>query len=159
MGYIPGLLVIFGGCFLWGILVHSTLKGKWDFLKQQLAKVKDTVAERDRILQALFNEVTPLDLDHINSKYLIYLQSLTYNLNSLFVKEEHKAFEWVNKLVHALIAKGYPEQNLRLLEDISSKLKMELKDYQKAAKSYNQLIESKPTSFMASALKFEKVAL
>ncbi|HYG39595.1 MAG TPA: hypothetical protein VD908_13290 [Cytophagales bacterium] len=159
MGYLPAIFVILGGCFLWGIVVQNTLKTQRELLKSKLEKLKDAAMERNRVLQALFNELPPLELDSINQEFLVKAQSIPYDLERFFMPDEVKAHFWTEKILKVLQLKGYGEDRIKVLSEASLSVKMRIKEFVKSAGSYNKLISSKPTSFMASFLKFQEIPL
>lgn len=159
MGYVPAIFVILGGFFLWGIVVHNSLKSQIAILKARLEKLKEASLERNRILQALFNELAPLELSEINQDYLVKAQSIPYDLNRFFMPDEIKTYLWTEKIIESLKSKGYNQEQFRLLSEVSSTVRNEIKEFSKVAHSYNKLVNTKPTSFMASTLQFQEIPL
>lgn len=159
MGYIPTLLVILGAGFLWGIVVYNSLKSQIQILEYRLEQLKAASTERNRILQALFNELTPVQLAGINQEFLITAQSIPYDLKRFFMPDEMKAYFWTEKIIHSLKAKGFSEDQFSLLSEITEVVRKEIKEFSRAANNYNKLITAKPTSYMASTLHFQEIPL
>jgi hypothetical protein len=159
MGYIPALFVLFSGGFLWGIVVYNSLKARLNILLHKLEKIKLVVRERNLALQAILNEAQPSEIDNFIDDPFVRLTSVQYSVESDFIDEESKAKLWLSNFLEVLKDNNYKTESILFLKERISEVNKELLEYVRYGKQYNSIIDSKPTSYMASFLRFKKVAI
>jgi hypothetical protein len=159
MGYIPAFLVLFSGGFLWGIVVYNSLKARLNILIHKLEKIKLLVNERNTAIQAILNEAHPSELGNFVDDPFLIVQAIQYSTDTYFLQGEGKAKLWLSGFLELLRDHNYNAESITFLQHKISDVNKELVEYARFGKQYNSIIDSKPTSFMASLLRFKKISL
>src|SRR6188768_341320 len=102
MGYIPAILVLFSGVFLWGIVVYNSLKARLNILLYKLDRIKLMVSERNAALQAILNEAHPSELGNFVDDPFTKVQAIEYSTSSRFLEEESKVKVWLSAFLEVL---------------------------------------------------------
>jgi hypothetical protein len=159
MGYIPALFVVFSGGLLWGIVVYNNLKTRLETLHKKLEKIRVTILERNASIQAVLTEAIPSEMGDFVDDPFVKVQSLEYNLDGRFLAEEGKVRIWLKDFIQKLKNQNFNQEELAYLTRSIAEADRALVDFSNFTKQYNSLVETKPTSFMASILGFKKINL
>ena len=159
MGYVPAIFVVIGACFLWGIVNYSSLNSRRKSILDFLGLIKEKVAERNRIIQAILNEATPTQLGGLDLHYFEEVNTIEYSETSRFYKKELEVNEWVKKLITQLTHVEYDSTTISMLSSAQEEVAVPIGAYYKVTREFNTLLKSVPSSYMGKWLGYKEVAI